>query len=601
MRVLLLSLIPVLCALPLLAGFAATDVFLPAVGRVSGVGGAEFYTTVWITNASATDPVEVSLRFLRSGGPNFAPPSATLTLAPRETRVLENVTETLFASPGVLGALRVVSTGDVLVASRIYNQRPGSPARDTHGLFFNGVPADLALGAGESALIQGVSQGDAFRSNFFAVETTGQDATLRVALRDDRGGVIAQKDYPLGAYQQMLAPVTDVLAGFQAPNATLEVTLVAGPGAVIVAASQTANQSQDGSGFEMSFRSPATIEAGPNITIDRAGNTLKISAAGSISGIAAGAGLTGGGTTGDVTLGIADRGVLSRHIALGQVVKSVNGITDGVTIDGGPNVTVARAGSTLTISAAVTNPGVVHNDQLEGAGTTASPLSIRVPLILRSFSGADAPLAVQNHADGTALFAFSQAGLGVFGQVNSGAAVVGQVLTSGPNRRAGVFFGPVDVTGTLTKAAGSFRIDHPLDPENKYLSHSFVESPDMMNIYNGNVVLDGLGDAVIELPEWFPALNRDFRYQLTSIGAPSPNLHVAEEIEDNRFRIAGGTPGVKVSWQVTGIRQDRYAQEHPIAVEELKPETERGRFLHPELYGLPRERAIGPAGAIQPR
>ena len=59
----------------------------------------------------------------------------------------------------------------------------------------------------------------------------------------------------------------------------------------------------------------------------------------------------------------------------------------------------------------------------------------------------------------------------------------------------GEFIGDVDVTGTLTKSAGSFKIDHPLDPENKYLSHSFVESPDMMNIYNGNVVLDATGEA----------------------------------------------------------------------------------------------------------
>lgn len=76
------------------------------------------------------------------------------------------------------------------------------------------------------------------------------------------------------------------------------------------------------------------------------------------------------------------------------------------------------------------------------------------------------------------------------------------------------------VDGRLTKAAGSFKIDHPLDPANKYLLHSFVESPDMMNIYNGEVALDGLGKATVELPAWFEALNQDFRYQLTAIGSP---------------------------------------------------------------------------------
>ncbi|HKD13920.1 MAG TPA: hypothetical protein VKE71_05170 [Candidatus Angelobacter sp.] len=122
------------------------------------------------------------------------------------------------------------------------------------------------------------------------------------------------------------------------------------------------------------------------------------------------------------------------------------------------------------------------------------------------------------------------------------------------------FFGP------LNKQAGSFKIDHPLDPDNKYLLHSFVESPDMMNIYNGVAVLDSRGKAVVTLPDYFEALNKDFRYQLTCIGGAAP-VYVAQEINDNRFLIAGGKPGLKVSWQVTGIRHDAYANAHRIPVE----------------------------------
>jgi hypothetical protein len=140
---------------------------------------------------------------------------------------------------------------------------------------------------------------------------------------------------------------------------------------------------------------------------------------------------------------------------------------------------------------------------------------------------------------------------------------------------AGYFNGNVKIDGTLTKTAGSFRIDHPLDPEHKYLSHSFVESPDMMNVYNGNATLDENGRATVELPEYFEALNRDFRYQLTAIGAPGPNLYIAEGVKQNQFRIAGGRPYATVSWQVTGVRQDAYANEHRIKVEEGKPEGEK--------------------------
>jgi hypothetical protein len=157
---------------------------------------------------------------------------------------------------------------------------------------------------------------------------------------------------------------------------------------------------------------------------------------------------------------------------------------------------------------------------------------------------------------------------------------------------AGWFEGNVRITGNLTKGGGGFRVDHPLDPESKYLNHSFVESPERMNVYNGTAALDASGGAVVRLPEWFEVVNRDFRYQLTAIGAPMPNLHVAAEVTNSEFKIAGGKPGGKVSWQVTGVRCDPWAEANPLVVEEDKPAEERGYYLHPELYGEPAERSV---------
>ena len=158
---------------------------------------------------------------------------------------------------------------------------------------------------------------------------------------------------------------------------------------------------------------------------------------------------------------------------------------------------------------------------------------------------------------------------------------------------AALLEGDVVVTGKLTKGGGSFKIDDPIDPAGKYLSHSFVESPDMMNIYNGIVTLDAHGGAVVTMPEYFSALNRDFRYTLTAIGSPSPKIYVAEKMNGNRFKIAGGKKGQEISWMVTGIRQDAWANAHRIPNEEDKPANEQGRYLHPELFGAGREQAIG--------
>ncbi|MGD8738157.1 MAG: hypothetical protein PVJ85_15525 [Anaerolineae bacterium] len=185
---------------------------------------------------------------------------------------------------------------------------------------------------------------------------------------------------------------------------------------------------------------------------------------------------------------------------------------------------------------------------------------------------------------------------GVFGEANQDHAngVTGWNKAAGPGVYgysetgfAGYFDGPVYTGSYLRAASGGSTIDHPLDPASQTLNHAFVESPDMKNLYDGVVILDAAGSAWVDLPAWFEALNQDYRYQLTPIGAPGPNLYVAQEIEDNRFQIAGGEPGMKVSWQVTGTRHDPYAEANRIPVEEDKPAAEQGTYLHPEAYGLP--------------
>jgi hypothetical protein len=114
----------------------------------------------------------------------------------------------------------------------------------------------------------------------------------------------------------------------------------------------------------------------------------------------------------------------------------------------------------------------------------------------------------------------------------------------------------------------------------------------MKTIYDGVAVLDDQGQAVVELPAWFESLNTCFHYQLTPIGAPAPDLHIAEEVSTNRFKIAGGPASLKVCWQVAGIRHDSFARARPLMVETDKPAEEQGYFLHPEYQGHPEERGI---------
>lgn len=151
--------------------------------------------------------------------------------------------------------------------------------------------------------------------------------------------------------------------------------------------------------------------------------------------------------------------------------------------------------------------------------------------------------------------------------------------------------GNLNVTGQIAKGGGTFKIDHPLDPENKYLVHSFVESPEMMNVYSGNITTDANGYATVELPAYFESANKDFRYQLTSIGSFAQSI-VKEEINGNSFVVQTSEPGVKVSWQVTAVRNDPYARRHRMDAEPLKPVAEKGTYLHPEAFGRTLERAV---------
>ncbi|MGI5321063.1 hypothetical protein [Actinomadura nitritigenes] len=160
------------------------------------------------------------------------------------------------------------------------------------------------------------------------------------------------------------------------------------------------------------------------------------------------------------------------------------------------------------------------------------------------------------------------------------------VASGGPTVR---ILDNLEVYGSLSKAGGGFRIDHPLDPGDRYLAHSFVESPEMLNVYSGTAVTGDDGRAEVALPSYFAALNRDHRFQLTPAGVPT---EVAGEITGTTLTVRTGRPGVTVCWQVTGVRQDKWAQEHRIRTEHDKPEHERGRYLHPELHGQPAHLSI---------
>ena len=208
-----------------------------------------------------------------------------------------------------------------------------------------------------------------------------------------------------------------------------------------------------------------------------------------------------------------------------------------------------------------------------GSGVVSIPHGINIPnLTVPNLTASNN--APASSTTNTAVCATSTNGIGVW------AAGKTAVSAIGPSQ----FTGNVTVSGTITGHAKNCLIDHPSDPENRTLTHACVESDERFNVYSGNIALDENGEARVTLPKWVAAFNRDFRYQLTCIGQSAP-VYVAQEVRDDAFSIAGGTAGMKVSWQLTGVRNDAWAQANPLVVEQEKPEDEKGFFLSPEAFG----------------
>jgi hypothetical protein len=262
-----------------------------------------------------------------------------------------------------------------------------------------------------------------------------------------------------------------------------------------------------------------------------------------------------------------------------------------------------NAGGTANADTLLIGNNVNKGLQLRDTGTGVDIESISSPLFLNYVT--QAPIYLNTAAGAVLIHDGSSAG--------GGDGTTLPALTVGGNPNSSIFFNEPysahfkgDVLaddGIATPDAVRSLIDHPLDPTNKYLVHASIASSEALNQYSGNVTTDELGLATVHLPDWFESENADFRYQLTVISGQFAQAVISKKVAHNQFTIGTNAPRVEVSWMLTAKRNDPYAKAHAMVVEQEKPATQRGTYMHPELYGQPESKRTGgprqPQGSLQ--
>ncbi len=606
------------------AAQAGSDIFLPLAG--AGLGGAPSgHVTVFVHNPGSV-PANVTFYLLERRA-TLAPLTFSDTIQPKATASYENPAELMFGTRAA-GALRLTSNVRVMAGLRTAagTDEPNRPA----GAFVAGMPASFAIGSGEATELLGVpgvvaGSEATVRYGYSLVETTGTGTCeVRVTPRDALGTELGSATRTVLQWEQAEGTVEVVASGRPLHEARLEVEVTAGTGRVIVLGAGAVNSRQRPSAGDAARGDEAGAPADDlmaELTLPYLGVLASLddvafkvvntgyAIMGEASDTSA-AGVAGRFTStgNEGMLGIWNAGVFGRSDVPGG--SGVDGYSEtGYGVSGRSMQAVGVRAYSLYQSALEAGSG---SPGLTKATVRASNGATNGVAVLGATGKGNGVIGTSSGTGYAAVYGRNDAGYGIYGLTaasccsaaygknalyntvgqlgNPTAGVYGAKGSSGTTF-AGYFSGDVLVTGSVYKQGGAFRIDHPQDPANRFLSHSFVESPDMLNIYNGTVVTDERGRAVVELPSYFESLNRDFRYQLTVIGRFAQAI-VEEEIACNRFVIRTNLANVKVSWLVTGVRKDRWAEAHRVSVEEDKPEAERGFYLAPELWGRPEERSL---------
>jgi hypothetical protein len=221
-------------ALPAFGDSPSTQQWVLATAKATGVGGANFVSSLRIVNPGTT-LANVTLTYLpqspidstySASGDNTSALSVGVQVPAGQMLPIEDVIGSLFNGSGpfgiVAGGIKVVSDQPVSVLSRTYvsNAVSVTGVPGTYGFSIPAQVANQAISVGDTGYVPYIaaspSTNSGFRCNFIMLNTIGTTSVVNVALKKQDGTVIGQRSYTLGNFSA--AQQGDIAASFGYPG-----------------------------------------------------------------------------------------------------------------------------------------------------------------------------------------------------------------------------------------------------------------------------------------------------------------------------------------------------------------------------------------------
>jgi len=348
----------------------STDLWVPSVGHGPGQFGSQWRTDLWVSRPLGSSSVTVDIYFLPRADSNSWPAeSRRITVNPGETREFVDIIKELFGRDNAFGALRLVATGEILATARIYSAgltvvdpSTGQQKTGTAGQFFAALPAEAAIGPGESTDIQGVGQDASVRTNVGWVETTGHSCSIQVQRLDGNGTTVASQTYSVGPYAVVQrGNILNELGGVGG-NQRLRISVVSGTCRLLAFGSRLDNNTNDPSTIEMRTAKPINRASGSFV-----GALLDSSSGSPMGGLRFS--LASGNLTGLAGTGAVDCGGTAYTLDFGPSTNP------SPVVDGAINLALSHDyfdGSTKVLSMTWVIAGTVSNDGTASGAVTGT-------------------------------------------------------------------------------------------------------------------------------------------------------------------------------------------------------------------------------------